>query len=287
MSEQPPAWVARAQTAAAQNKKVLVVEGTTDEAVYREWIAKKLGATWANLVHLETAQDRPRMLSGLRWLQENDDPLKDVVFGLADRDEWEQADVAALQNNSPTLLVNQSRHSLQSYFCVPEEIESILSHRDAESGASLFGPHLQALRQQLETARTDYVPHWALSCTIQRANEKVRRDALYPIFFRNTCPLPSDEDVRVKLQEWADILAPNALFNAFDHLRTESLARPLAEQFQSCVEPKLFFGRIVVAGPHGLNSIQRKSSDDWLIELARWSPAMPADLEVILAPLLL
>ena len=77
MSPPPPAWVSRAQTAAAQNKKALAMEGKTDVAVYREWLAKELGPIWANRVHAENAEDRSRLLSGLRWLKTNNDPAKD------------------------------------------------------------------------------------------------------------------------------------------------------------------------------------------------------------------
>ena len=35
-----------------------------------------------------------------------------------------------------------------------------------------------------------------------------------------------------------------------------------------CIEPKLYFAKIVVEGRHGLNSIQQRESRDWLIEFA-------------------
>jgi hypothetical protein len=291
MSNGPKAWVQRALTAAAQNKKVLAIEGKFDVAVYREWLAKRLGPTWTNQVHLEKAGEGDRggrspLLAGLRWLQEHNDPDKDVIFGLADRDEWEPGDIAALQVELPTLLVNESRHSLESYFCDPDELDAALQTRDTATGTGTFAPHLAALRQQLENARGDYVPHWALGCTIQRANERIRTDEQYPAFFRDTCPLPADANVQAKLHAWAAMLDPAVLFASFDALRGASLARPIAEQFRSCVEPKLFFGRIVVAGAHGLNSIQQKPAEDWMIELARWSAAMPPDLEVTLNPVL-
>jgi hypothetical protein len=286
MSNGPKAWVQRAQTAAAQNKKVLAVEGKSDLAVYREWLEKRLGSTWANKIQLENAESRPPLLAGLQWLRATNDPAKDVIFGLADRDEWEPGDVATLKAELPTLLVNETRHSLESYFCVRDELVAILQARDAHTGNAVFTPHLQALRLLLDSARADYVPHWALGCTIQRANERIRNDQQYPVFFRDTCPLPADADIQAKLQAWAAILQPATLFTTFNALRAASLARPHAEQFRSCVEPKLFFGRIVVAGTQGLNAIQQKPVEDWLVELARWSPAMPLDLEAVLTPVL-
>jgi hypothetical protein len=278
--------VSLARTAAAQNKRVLVVEGKTDMAVYREWLDKRLGPTWTNHVHLENAEDRPRLLSGLRWLKAENDPARDSVFGLADRDEWEASDVAALVAELPTLLVNQSRHSLESYFCEPEQLEAVLIARDATTLTPTFAAHSAALRQQMEQARVDYVAHWALGCVIQRANERIRNDAQYPTFFRDTCPLPSDAVIRAKLSEWATVLEPQGLFAAFEQLRQASLVRPVADQFRACIEPKLYFGKVVVEGRHGLNSIQQRDSRDWLIELARWSPQMPADLEATLSPVL-
>jgi len=286
VNNQPPEWVSNARTAATQNKKVLAVEGKTDVAVYGEWLEKQLDPVWANQVHLENALDRPRLLSGLRCLQETNDPAKDIIFGLADRDEWETDDITALQARLPTLLVNQSRHSLESCFCDPDEIEATLNSQDTASGITMFGPRLPNLRQQIENARRDYVPNWAFGHVIQRANENIRTDAQYPTFFRDTFPLPPDPEVLAKLEEWAGILEPNGLFAAFDNLRTASLGRPVAEQFRSCIESKLFFGTTVIDGPHGLNSIQRKPTEDWKIELARWSIAMPADLQATLTPVL-
>lgn len=286
LNNPPPSWVSRAQTAASQNKKVLAVEGKTDLAVYREWFAKVHGTTWANQVHLEIAENRPKLLSGLRWLKDNNDPAKDNIFGLADRDEWDSTDVSALIAKSPNLFVNQSRHSLESYFCDPDELESFLIARDAASGSQTFALLLAPLKNLMEISRPIYVPHWALGCVIRRANERIREDAQYPTFFRNTCPLPSDHEIRAKLSEWATVLDPNGLFATFEALRDSSLARPIAEQFRECVEPKLFFGQVVVAGACGLNSIRQQEGNDWLIELARWSPEMPADLRSTLAPML-
>lgn len=282
----PPPWVSRAQTATSQKKKILAVEGKNDVAVYRAWIEKVLGQTWANLIQLENAENRPKLLSGLRWLNDNNDPAKDVIFGLADRDEWDSTDVSAMIAKSPNLLVNQSRHSLESYFCDPDELESILLARDAASGKQTFAGHLTELKNRMESKRHDFVRHWALGCVIQRANESIRNDAKYPTFFRDTCPLPSDHYILSKLTEWANLLEPNRLFSAFKALRDASLARPISEQFRECVEPKLFFGQVVLAGPGGLNSIRRQESSDWMIELARWSPDMPADLKTTLAPVI-
>jgi hypothetical protein len=76
-------------------------------------------------------------LAGLRWLNENNNPHRTVIFGLADRDEWEPADVALIVLKCPTLLVNHTRHSLESYFCDAAEIEIILLARDAATGTRL------------------------------------------------------------------------------------------------------------------------------------------------------
>lgn len=286
MSNQPREWVIKAQTAAAQNKKVLFVEGKTDVKVYTEWLKKLLGPTWANEVFLEESKDRPNLVSGLRWLRDNNDPAQAVIFGLADRDEWEADDLAALAGELPTLLVNPQRHSLESYFCDPDEIELILGERDAVTGKDEFAPRMAGLRDQMEDARKDYVPNWALAHVLQRANERIRDDERYPTYFHNTCPLPPDGDILAKLEAWAGVLEPNSLFAAFDTLRTGSLLRPVSEQFRSCIESKVFLGKVVLEGPHGLTSIQPKSKEDWMIELARWSPAMPSDLQAILAPVL-
>ena len=40
----------------------------------------------------------------------------------------------------PTLLVNQSRHSLESYFCDPDQLEAVLVAHDAAAGPPTFAP---------------------------------------------------------------------------------------------------------------------------------------------------
>lgn len=283
---QAKSWVENARNAASQNKKVLAVEGTTDKQVLMPWMEKQLGPTWANSVYVEETRGRAGLLSGLSWLQTNNDPLLASIFGLADRDEWQPHQTAALQAELPRLLVNLQRHSLESYFCDPDELQAILEARDVATSSNAFAAILPGLRQQMLAALPDYVAHWSLCHVVQQANERIRQDAHYPDFFINQCPLPDDAAIRTKLAEWSAIVDANALFAGYTHLKAASLTRPQAEQFRSCIESKLFFTAIVMDGPHGLNRIRAQSKDDWLIELARWSSAMPADLAQTLAPVL-
>jgi hypothetical protein len=145
---------------------------------------------------------------------------------------------------------------------------------------------IPAIKSNLENALADHVPHWALTRVVQRANERVRNDSQYPTYFKGKCPLPTDTDIRLKLAEWSTTLDAKNLFAEFDALRSHAQGRTLEARYRSCVEPKLFFGRIVVSMPDGLNAIKQQECEDWLIELARWSPAMPADLVAVLAPVL-
>ncbi len=286
MTNLPRPWVHRAETAASQKKRVLAVEGKTDKAALSAWLGTELGPTWANDVYLEVTDNRGSMLDGLRWLRDNRSPFEKAVFGLADRDEWELAEISALQTQLPQVLVNLDRHALESYFCDPDELEPILRGQDAKTGRNEYTPLLSGLRQQMTSALAEYVPHWAICRVIQRANERIRNDAEYPRFFQNRCPLPSDVDIQTKLAEWSGVLDSDVLFADFIGLRSSSFQRPLAEQFRGCVESKLFLGTTVVNGPHGLNRVKTQSKEDWLVELARWSPAMPTDLRATLAPAL-
>ena len=245
-----------------------MVEGKTDKAVLQEWLPKQVGAAWTNAVHLECAGNRGTLLAGLRWLRDDNDPYRAMVFGLADRDEWKPADVASLVHKFPTLLVNETRHSLESHFCDATEVEAILLARDAATGHAVHAPLIPALKSKLENALADHVPHWALTVTVQRANERVRNDAQYPTYFRDKCPLPTDADIRTKLKQWSAIVDADDLFDKFDALRADALDRSLEEQYRACVEPKLFFGMIVAPLPHGLNTIKQQEVKDWLIELA-------------------
>jgi hypothetical protein len=284
MPNTPPAWVPLARNAVNPSKKALIVEGDDDFRVLQEWLRKEPIPSWTNKIFLTQANSRGAVLKGLKHLDDEDDAEKASIFGLVDRDEWEAADVAELRTERPTLLVNLERHSIESYFCDPSELIPILESWQ-KTGEYDFAGVIAALPALCEASLVNRVPHWALCCVVERRAKMISLDAEYPHYFKGRCPLPTDNEIRAKLQEWAALFDADAIFDEYTALRDASRARPLNEQYRSCVEPKEFLTQVVMLGENGLNSVKQENAGQWMTELARYSEAMPLDLRTLLQPL--
>ena len=100
--------ILRAQTVLAAGKRVLFVEGKDDAAVYAKWLAK-MDPLYANKLELVPTGGNNDLDDALASLGHPVD-----AFALRDRDEWDTARIATAQSASPQLLVNGSRHCLES-----------------------------------------------------------------------------------------------------------------------------------------------------------------------------
>jgi hypothetical protein len=135
----------------------------------------------------------------------------------------------------------------------------------------------------LESAVLEWVDHWSLRVTTNRT-QGLMHAAEFPSCYHNHHPIPSDSTVQAKFEEWARVIEPPPLLHRFSQLRTSSRSEPPDRQFRGCVYAKDFFP--IVVNPGGLQLLDRFTMDDWMINLAEWSPQVPADLVPILQPLL-
>ena len=180
----PPKPVTRVLSilSATSASKILLVEGVEDYDVYSRWLKKLLppGEIVATKVHLSFLEGKPTVLRVLEWFRDHEgNPTN--VFGLTDRDEWTRRWSRVSEPSFPQLRINVERHSLESYFCAPEEIGPALANLDSAT----FVEHLPVLIAQVVAE----LPAWVRSpepLHCDRAAVKHRMiDAQYPGIFHD------------------------------------------------------------------------------------------------------
>jgi hypothetical protein len=262
-----------------------MVEGAADRAVCEKWLKKLASPSlFSSKVEVLDAGGKGEgggrrvVLTALEWFRDHGgNPTR--VFGLVDRDAWDQAAIDHWTASLPQLRVNAGRHALESYFCDPDEIEPVLLIIDAGWGAQAA-----ALRAQIDSHRNDYLDHWSLLTTTDRLATRMI-DQGYPSQFANAIPVPPDVDIQARFQQWGGILDAVAAFSEFDQLRGVAHSAAVNQAYRSHVWAKLFFSQVVYPAPNGLQSMRSKSGEDWMIDLAEFAPAVPADIAAILRPL--
>jgi hypothetical protein len=264
----------------AAGKRVLLVEGPNDKAVYEAWL-KKLAApnSFTAKVVVEAVDGKRAVLIALEWFRDHGGN-PGHLFGLVDRDEWDATTITAQTAALPQLRVVASRDCLESYFTDPDELAQCLQAENASYAADI-----PAFRTHLETALPARMAHWALLMTTERLKEQMNA-AFYPGAFHATVPIPPDADIQHRFQTWAGLVAHPQLFHAFDALRAQALAATATMEFRSHVAAKLFFDDVVYPAPEGLQRFRAKPDSTWRLDLAENAPTVPADIASILQPLL-
>jgi hypothetical protein len=271
---------------ASSTKNVLIVEGPTDRAVCEKWL-QKLAAPSLFSSKVEVVDGGGRgegggrsvVLTALEWFRDRGgNPAR--VFGLVDRDAWDQRTIVHWMTSLSQLRINADRHTLENYFCDPDEVVSALLNINAT-----WAPQGAALRAQIESHRQDYVDHWALLTTTDRLKNRMVQEG-YPGYFANAIPIPSDSDIQARFHQWTSVVDAAVAFTVFDQLRQGARTAAPNQAYRSHVWGKLFYNQVVYAAPSGLQSLLGKPGEDWMIDLAEWSSQVPADITVILRPLL-
>src|SRR5207245_7356041 len=97
---------------------------------YAKWLAK-IDPWFGNRLELVATNGRNDLDAALASLGHPGD-----AYALRDRDAWDAARMATARAANPRLLVNPSRHCIESYFCDPDEVVSALLAQDAAN----YGP---------------------------------------------------------------------------------------------------------------------------------------------------
>lgn len=260
----------------------LVLEGKDDFDVYSRWLAKLLGpgAVVSSQVDLISVGGKMNVLTVLEWFRDREGNPSDLL-GIVDRDEWDDATIAARMTSLTQLRVNALRHGLESYFCDPSEITPALLAEDAVT----LGPRIAALEAQVNAALSDRVDHWSLFTLTERLKNRMI-EAEYPGVFHALYVLPDDPTIETRLQVWTGIMNSVEAMKEFLHLRTGGRTSPRTAQLRSAVWPKPFFEQVVYGDASGLQAMRAKAIGTWMIDLAENAPSVPPDIEPILRELL-
>jgi hypothetical protein len=276
----PPAPVPAVQKILrASARKVLVVEGPTDSAVYTKWL-EKLATPNAPSATLELVEagNKERVLTCLKWFADNGSEPR--VFGLVDRDEWDTTTTNTRCAELPQLRICRDRHAIESSFCDPAEFWPGLLQLNP-----VWAARQAAVQTAVHAALPDYVCHWALLSVTDRMKTRMSEQG-YPGQFSTTVPIPSDADIRARFVQWSTTLDSNAAFAEFDALRRLALAADPNAQLRSHVWAKFFFERVIHPLLNAPPTTRLQDSHDWLVDLAEKGPQVPADIAAVLLPLL-
>jgi hypothetical protein len=277
----PPDWVRKQVLPILhQGKRVLAVEGDDDRDVYTAWLKQvaSRGTIFSDRLVIVAAGDKMKVLQALEW-QGAQPQAASKLYGLVDRDEWDLTTIAEYGANYPALLINPTRHCLESYFTDPDEIEPALLAKDRQ----FYGPQIPALRERIESCRAAWVDHWSLWVTISRVCRKLGAES-FPGFFHDQYVLPRDAAIKARLKAWAGVVDSRAVFETFVGDRARARAESPSLQLRSCVYAKKFYPIVVVQG--GLNHLGPSDARSWMLKLAKWGPTVPPDLAPILRGLL-
>src|SRR5260221_10376434 len=114
MSAPPkPVPTVQGYLAAVPGKRILLVEGPNDKAIYSAWLKKLAHPNlFSAKVVVEDVGGKPSVIKALEWFRDHGgNPAR--LFGLVDRDEWDAATIVARTAALPQLLVIPGRDSLE------------------------------------------------------------------------------------------------------------------------------------------------------------------------------
>jgi hypothetical protein len=277
-----PDWIERnVRPTLGTGKTVLAVEGDDDKRIYTAWLQKltQAGTIVSDKVVVVDAGDKYKVLQRLIWFRDLTRRPSGMLYGLVDRDEWDQQTIVSQTASIPQLLVNPNRHCLESYFSDPTEIEAALRAKNEAKYQSVFPKMAAILQGQL----ADWVDHWSLWVTTCRISRQLTAEA-FPGFFHDQLPLPDDAVIEARLNTWAAVVDHASVLAAFQEQRNEARLKSPSEQFRSYVHAKKFYSRVVIG--EVLQSIERVDSKSWMLKLSKWMDKVPADLAPLLRPLL-
>ena len=208
-------------------KRVLVVEGVDDIAVFSNWLTLSFGADWEQLWVIAEAGKKSLVLEILQQ-QPN-------WIGVVDRDEWSIDKVLELIEDQSNLWV-LPRFCIENYLIVPEELWSALPENQQQKVAGGFEQLSQNLTECLET----WLKHGALWSVVNPLWEGLRglgfKEALL-----DPEVVSDDEVVRNKLNQWHQFLEPETIFNNYQQRLDEAESKDQLTKLCLYVHGKKFY----------------------------------------------
>lgn len=208
-------------------KRVLLVEGQDDVAVYGILLNRRFGAAWEKDWALAAAGNKGFVLDIL--VEES------TWLGLVDRDEWSQDLIAQKQAELPNLLL-LPRFCIESYLIDPDELWVAFP---SNQRAKITGG-LTKLRNQVLVDKDKWVRHGVLWSVINPLWSGLRGLGFKEMLL-DIDTAQDDDKIKETLRAWHDYLDPQRIFTTFQSLLDDVMQRSEAEQLRLWVHGKEFY----------------------------------------------
>lgn len=260
------------------NKLVLLVEGVDDRAVFDKMLSR-IDPRYTMHIQIFSANNRKKVLAGLSHRGN-----ANGWWGIIDRDESDDAKVATLHAENPTLRV-LPRYCLESYFIDPDEIWLMIP----EPKRTHFARGLDDLKAIINPEIPKWVCHWAMWCVIHKRRFDLLTTLRFPdqLLDQMTHGILSEVEIHRELLKWYNHFEPAPIYREYDHEKCSADGKVLTDRYRKHIHGKHFFEQIVSA--QGLCRIQTKSAGEWLRDLSEafarvQGPAVdvPSDLQPML-----
>jgi hypothetical protein len=261
-------------------QKGLAVEGQDDKLLVEAFLnageQQGLWQNWRSKLVVETTKEPSGFNGVLRELSE--DPGRDPIWGLIDRDWHTDTEISDLTSTHPHLLV-LPRRMIENYCIDPDDFLPMLPkvQRDKLNEVEL--------RTHIQDRLSDWVRHGALSAILYENGADTFCGRFgYPRGLLSIAGI-EDDKIFTTLQSWHHQLEPNALLNNYQRRVVEYQQRTLQEHYRECLNGKVFFTQMIVL-PFLNPTFGQQKEDAWFKTLMRSCTNCPSDFAPLMSRLL-
>lgn len=243
--------------------RVLLVEGPDDVDAFRVFLGRKF-PEWEKSWLLAAAGNKADVVKMLK--KEND------WFGLVDRDEWTETEISEKQSECKHLMV-LPRFCLESYLVDPAELWAAFPEKQRvkiQGGEAEFHKALLA-------DRTEWGRHAALWHGVRPLWRQLR-NAGFPDSVLGNPPMPDDETLKARFNEWHATLDANAVLNGVHALEAKLASEKVSAFCAQWLYAKDFYPQVVHQVLNRL--LGQKPSKERRLAILR-TRTVPDDLNVL------
>jgi hypothetical protein len=247
--------------------RVLVVEGPEDRQFVESLLTTRKPGSWqSSWIVGEAGGKRPV----IQILKDRPD-----WFGLVDKDEWTDGEVATKRTEFSGRLFIHPRFCMENFHVEPSELWSQLG----EPQRSRIHGGFNSLESSILAPLDEWVRHGALWHCINPLQEGLQAIGFKTELLSVNMANQRDEVIRLKLQEWHDYLDPVRVMGEFHKNLNLAKAASTEDKLKVWVHGKRFFRN------HVLGQIQiltgRQVSAEVMLANLQKGMSMPSDLQSI------
>lgn len=249
-----------------EGKRVLVVEGKTDELVFMQ-LLKKVDPQWETKWVLAEVGGKRNVVNILA--------AQPTWLGIVDRDEWDNAQLSRHQQQLPNLLI-LPRFCIENYLVVPSELWLGLPPKQKANLPTEREAAIQAITVLVTANIESWIQFGTAWAIINPLWDELRslgfnRDLLDPQL------VITEQGFLTHCQRWYEHLDPVVLLQRYQNKLSEIRQLPVDEQLRTIVHGKKFYKAVVTPAFMQLLTIPKAISVDvWFREMP-----VPADLDFI------